>query len=1289
MSSALYVMVNGERRSLAGAQTTTTLLDWLRGDGLTGTKKGCNEGDCGACTVALVDAHPQTGARTFRAINACITLAPMMAGRELVTVEGLAARSADDVAQLHPVQDAMVRHHGSQCGFCTPGFAVSMFEGFYREACSSPAAVSDQLCGNLCRCTGYRPIRDAMADAITQRGAQWARTGEDPHLLTLRTKAAPLLAFDETREAARFVRPDTLAALLALIAEHPEAVLIAGATEIGVWLNKRGDRFPFLVSTEAVHALRTIEKREDAYIIGGAATLTELEEALGGEIPAIDAMLAVFASRQIRNRATLAGNLVTASPIGDMAPVLLALDARVVLASTAGERTLPLAGFFLAYRKTAMRTGELMRAIELPRPSAARDGLTRLIRATKVSKRRELDISIVAAAFCIGTDAHGIVRHARLAYGGVAAIPARARATEAALLGQRWGSEALEAVSRVLASEFTPLDDVRSGKEFRSGLVVALFEKLARDVSSTAHDGAIDYAVPGAFDASDSPAGVSRALAHESAIGHVTGASQYVDDVRLPQNALTLWPVSAKVAHGRVVRVDASAARAMPGIVAVLTAADIPGANDVGALRKDESLLADAEVMFHGHMVAVVVGADVNQCRAAAAAVVVEVEALPALLTIDDAIAATSFHTEPHTIRRGDVDVALASAPHRLRGRSVIGGQEHFYLETHAAYAERGDDDDVQVVSSTQHPSEIQAAVAHVLHLPRNKVVVTAPRMGGGFGGKETQGNTWAALVALAAWKTKRPVRVMLDRDIDMALTGKRHPFQAEWEVGFDAQGKLLGLRAKLFSNGGWSLDLSQSILDRALFHLDNSYYLPALEATGRVAKTHLVSNTAFRGFGGPQGMLVIEDVLDQIARTLGLAPEDVRERNLYRGDGETRTTHYGQLLEDDRIETLWRSLRKSAQLDARREALARWNAASPFVKRGLALTPVKFGISFTAGFLNQAGALLLVYRDGTVQVNHAGTEMGQGLHTKILGIAMRELGLPRDRVRAMKTATDKVPNTSPTAASAGADLNGAAVRNACEQLRERLAPVALKTIARIHGASHAAAYDESTLHFADGLIAPRGVPALAVPFETVVSDAYFAQVPLSVTGFYRTPALHYDAAKGRGKPFHYFALGAALAEVEVDGLSGMKRIVAVDILQDVGDSLHQNIDRGQIEGAFLQGVGWLTAEELLWDANGQLLSHSASTYQIPAFGDAPARFDVQLFPHATQSGVVHGSKAVGEPPLMLALSVREALRDAIAAFGAPGGCVALPSPLTHEVIWHAVQARLARTPVNLASAAE
>jgi xanthine dehydrogenase molybdopterin binding subunit len=640
------------------------------------------------------------------------------------------------------------------------------------------------------------------------------------------------------------------------------------------------------------------------------------------------------------------------------------------------------------------------------------------------------------------------------------------------------------------------------------------------------------------------------------------------------------------------------------------------------------------------------------------------------LLGVRAAMAAGSFHAPPHELVRGDVTAALAAAPHVLEGEFEFGGQEHFYLETQAAWAEAGEDGTMLVHSSTQHPSEIQNIVAEVLHVARHKVVVQSPRMGGGFGGKETQGNGPAAIVALAALKTGRPVRWQLDRDVDMTLTGKRHPFWAKFKVGYDGEGRLLGSQVELVSDGGWSMDLSQAICDRALFHLDNAYFIPAVRFTGRIAKTNVTSHTAFRGFGGPQGMLVVEEIVARVAGRLGLAPEVVRARNFYHGAGETNTTHYREDLGINRIQDVWNRVLTEASFAERRRAIAAWNAQSGRVKRGLAVTPVKFGISFTLTHYNQAGALVLIYPDGSVQVNHGGTEMGQGLNAKMLGVAMRELGVSAEKIRLMPTSTDKVPNTSPTAASSGADLNGAAVRNACEILRERLRPVA----AQLLGADEAEARE---LDFAGDAVTVRGQPARCVAFAAVCQRAYLERVSLSTTGFYKTPGIHWDWAKAAGRPFHYFSYGASVSEVEVDGYTGMHRVRRVDIVHDVGDSLNPGIDRGQIEGGFVQGMGWLTREELKWDAKGRLLTHSASTYQIPAFSDAPVEMNVTLLPMAAQPNTIHGSKAVGEPPLMLAFSVREAIRDAVAHFGAPGGEVLLASPATGEAIFAAVQTRL------------
>jgi xanthine dehydrogenase large subunit len=759
---------------------------------------------------------------------------------------------------------------------------------------------------------------------------------------------------------------------------------------------------------------------------------------------------------------------------------------------------------------------------------------------------------------------------------------------------------------------------------------------------------------------------------HESAEAHVTGRAVYTDDQVRPTGQLTAWPVLSAHAHARIVGVDPAAALAVPGVVAVLGPGDLPGANDPTGHAHDEELLPTVAVHHHGQPVTWVIAETDAAARAGAVAVVVEYEPLPAVLGIDAAEAAGSWLTAPQVMRTdGDVEAALAAAPHVLTGEVRCGAQDHFYLETQVAWAQIDAEGNVAVTSSTQHPSETQAVVARVLGVPRHRVVVTCPRMGGAFGGKESQANPVAAIAAVAAVRTGRPVRVRLKRDADMLATGKRHPFRGRYRVGFDGDGRLLALDADLVSDGGWSLDLSAPVNARAMFHVDNAYHYPALRVTGRVARTNTVSHTAFRGFGGPQGMLVGEDVVDRVARHLGLAPEVVRERNLYRPGRDL--THYGQRIPDDRLRVLWTRLATDARVSRRRHDLAAANARDPHVKRGLAMTPVKFGISFTKTQYNQAGAYVLIYLDGSVQVNHGGTEMGQGLHSKILEVAARTLGIGVERIRAMPTATDKVPNTSATAASSGTDLNGQAVRAACETLRDRLAGLARSLL----GAP------DADLTFAAGRVHVTGERGRGLPVDEVVAHAYESFVPLSAAGYYRTPGIGWDAATGRGRPFHYYAYGAAVSEVEVDGWTGEWRLRGVDILHDVGESLNPLVDRGQVEGGFVQGMGWLTTEECVWDADGRLRTHAPSTYKIPTIGEIPedvrVRFLSEVVPDMAQEGVVLGSKAVGEPPFMLALSVREALRDAVGAFaGADGAArrrVDLAAPATPEALLRAITA--------------
>ncbi|MFE1102408.1 xanthine dehydrogenase molybdopterin binding subunit [Nocardiopsis alba] len=759
---------------------------------------------------------------------------------------------------------------------------------------------------------------------------------------------------------------------------------------------------------------------------------------------------------------------------------------------------------------------------------------------------------------------------------------------------------------------------------------------------------------------------VGLSMPHESATLHVTGAALYTDDlVHRTKDVLHAYPVQVMTAHGRITALRTDAALAVPGVVRVLTGADVPGINDAG-MKHDEPLFPD-EVMFHGHAVAWVLGETLEAARLGAEAVEVEVEELPSLVTVREAIEADGFHGARPVLLSGDVDSGLADSAHVFSGEFSFSDQEHFYLETHAALAQVDEAGQVFVQSSTQHPSETQEIVAHVLGLHSHEVTVQCLRMGGGFGGKEMQPHGFAAIAALGAVLTGRPVRLRLDRTQDLTMSGKRHGFHAEWRIGFDDDGRIRALDATLTADGGWSLDLSEPVLARALCHIDNTYWIPNARVAGRIARTNKVSNTAFRGFGGPQGMLVIEDIMGRCAPLLGLDPMELRERNFYR---KGQSTPYGQpVVRPDRITAVWDRVKDDADLDGRRREIAAFNAAHPHTKRAIAVTGLKFGISFNLTAFNQGGALVLIYKDGSVLINHGGTEMGQGLHTKMLQVAATSLGVPLEKVRLAPTRTDKVPNTSATAASSGTDLNGAAVKNACEQLVERLSQVAATRLG----------VNPSDVRIVDGVARALGVDE-ELAWNDLVRTAYFQRVQLSAAGFYRTEGLHWDAKTFKGSPFKYFAHGAAATEVEVDGFTGAYRVRRVDIVHDVGDSLSPMIDIGQVEGGFVQGAGWLTLEDMRWDSGdgpnrGRLLTQAASTYKLPSFSEMPEEFNVKLLEDATEEGAVYGSKAVGEPPLMLAFSVREALRQAAAEFGSGGVGVELASPATPEAVYWAIQA--------------
>ncbi len=757
---------------------------------------------------------------------------------------------------------------------------------------------------------------------------------------------------------------------------------------------------------------------------------------------------------------------------------------------------------------------------------------------------------------------------------------------------------------------------------------------------------------------------VGQAKHHESAVGHVKGQAIYTDDQRLPTGLLYLWPVLSPYSKAKILKIDISQLNEIEGVVTVLTVEDIPGINNTGITKPDEVLLPVDEISYWGQPVVWVVAKTEMIAQKAAEKIKIDYEPLTPILTIQNAIENQSFHADKNVIRRGEPQTILQQCDYRLTGEIEINGQDHFYLETQVTWVIPTVEGHYQVYSSTQHPSETQAIISDVLAIPRNQIVVTCLRMGGGFGGKESQASPAAAIAALAAQKTGSPARVRLKRDQDMITTGKRHPFLGKYQIGFNENGEILALDLDLYSDGGWSVDLSFPILQRAMFHIDNCYYIPNLEVRGWVAKTNKVSNTAFRGFGGPQGMAIIEDIIDQIARTLKLPPELIRERNFYHGEGETNTTHYGQEIFDNRILKIWNEVKKVSNFEQRKTEIQQFNQNNTYQKRGLAITPVKFGISFTKTEYNQAGAFILIYLDGSIQLNHGGTEMGQGLHTKMLQVAAESLGVKIERFRVMPTSTDKVPNTSATAASSGSDLNGQAVKNACETLKNRLAEVAAKLLNL---------YAPEELIFENDLIYCKSYPSQNITFDEVLKQAYNERISLSATGYYRTPNIYYDAKLGKGRPFYYYAYGAAVSEVEIDRFTGTFKLRQVDIVHDVGESLNPLIDRGQIEGGFVQGMGWLTMEELVWDEQGRLRTFAPSTYKIPTIKEVPKNFNVHLLKRAAQDGVIYGSKAVGEPPFMLAISVREAIKDAIAAFN-PSTPISLASPATPEAILNAIE---------------
>ncbi|OXV09359.1 hypothetical protein Egran_02885 [Elaphomyces granulatus] len=1286
--------LNGTRVILNDVDPEITLLEYLRGIGLTGTKLGCAEGGCGACTVVVSHLNLTTKRLHHASVNACLAPLVSVDGKHVITVEGIG-----DVKNPHAVQQRIAVGNGSQCGFCTPGIVMSLYALLRNDPDPSPLAVEEAFDGNLCRCTGYRPILDAAQSfsSVTNGGKAHANGGTggccqngsttngassevtnlpspefipcrpDTELIfppALRKHEFKPLTFGNKRK--RWYRPVNLQQLLEIKSVYPAAKLIGGSTETQIEIKFKAAQYNPSVYVGDIPELREYSFTDDHLELGANVSLTDLEHIcddalerygpMGGQpFTAIKKQLRYFAGRQIRNVASPAGNLATASPISDLNPVFVATNTVLVAKSMTQETEIPMGQFFKGYRATALPPDAVIAGLRIP---AGQPG--EFLRAYKQSKRKDDDIAIVNAALRVSLSESNVVTSANLVYGGMAIMTVSAKSAEQYIVGKKYTDPTtLEGVMNCLEKDFDLKFGVPGGMAtYRKTLALSFFYRFYHDVLSNLEvketdidqdiideiergisSGMKDHDVSVAYQQNI----LGKPAPHVSALKQCTGQAQYTDDIPTYRNELYGCMVLSTKAHGKIINVDVEAALNIPGIYEYVDHRDLPtpDANWWGAPNRDEAFFAVDKVTTAGQPIGMILASSARVAEAGSRAVKIEYEELPAVLTIEEAIEVDSYFNHFPFIKNGDIDIGFQEADHIITGVTRMGGQEHFYLETQACLAiPKPEDGEMEIWSSTQNPTETQAYIAQVTGVAANKIVSRVKRLGGGFGGKETRSIQLAAICATAAAKVRRPVRYMLNRDEDIATSGQRHPFLCKWKVGVNKEGKLLALDADVFANGGHTQDLSGAVAERSLTHMDGVYNIPNVHVRGRVCKTNTVSNTAFRGFGGPQGMFFAESFMSEIADHLDIPVEDLRMINMYKpGD----STHFRQELNDWHVPLMYKQVMEESTYMERRNAVSEYNKTHKWSKRGMAIIPTKFGISFTALFLNQAGALVHIYHDGSVLVAHGGTEMGQGLHTKMTMIAAEALQVPLSDVFISETATNIVANTSSTAASASSDLNGYAVYNACQQLNERLHP-----------------YREKM---------PNAT------MKELAHTAYFDRVNLSANGFYRTPDIGYVWGENKGQMYFYFTQGVTAAEVQIDTLTGDWTPLRADIKMDVGRSINPSIDYGQIEGAFIQGQGLFTTEESLWHrASGQIFTKGPGNYKIPGFRDIPQIFNVSLLKDVEWANLrtIQRSRGVGEPPLFMGSAVFFAIRDALKAARSQWGVeevLQLQSPATPERI--------------------
>uniref|UniRef100_A0A8D0AQ31 Aldehyde oxidase 1 n=1 Tax=Sander lucioperca TaxID=283035 RepID=A0A8D0AQ31_SANLU len=1248
----LCFFINGKKVTVSHADPETTLLSFLREElRLTGTKYGCGGGGCGACTVMVSHYRPATKTITHYSANACLLPLCQLHGAAVTTVEGVGSTRT----RIHPVQERIAKAHGSQCGFCSPGMVMSVYTLLRNRPQPAMDDITHALQGNLCRCTGYRPIIDGCRTFCQEKPELFDKreflpldpTQEliFPPELILRAETAPPQTLTFRGERMMWVSPTSLEELVQLKARNPEAPLVIGNTNIGPDIKFKGILHPLIISPTRVLDLFEVTQTPHGVWVGAGCSLTEVCSLLEKLLPqfpeektevfrALSQQLGKVGSLQIRN-------VAVSRPHSQ--------EGRLPLHR--GRREVPLnQDFFVSFGKTILKPEEIVVSVFIP---FSRKG--ELVRAYRQAPRKESSFCTVTSGMRVFfSQGSSVVQDLSIYYGGMGPTTVSATQTCTSVSFRPWDDETLQRAYDVLLDELVLPPSAPGGKvEFRRSLTLSFLFKfnlernrvknkpkvpskdtflLSRKQSLLPVNNPLLPLQHVPKDQRDQDP-VGRPIMHRSAISQATGEAVYCDDIPRTDGELFLALVTSSRAHAKITGLDVSQALRLPGVVDVITAKDVPGQKVLSV-----PLGVFLQVSCVGQMICAVVADTRAHAKRGAAAVKIGYEDLPEpLFTVEEASEKSSFFEPRRMIEKGNVAEAFKTVDHVHQGEFRMGGQEHFYMETQSMLVVPvGEETEFNAYVSTQWPTGTQDAIAEALGIPSNRVTCHVKRIGGAFGGKVVKTATLACITAVAAWKTNCAVRCVLERGEDMLISGARHPVLGKYKVGFMNDGRIMAADMQYYTNAGNTVDESPLVVDKILLHIDNAYNIPNLRGRGAACRTNLPSNTAFRGFGVPQSIMVLENMLNDVAMVLGRpADQVIREINMYQGPS---VTHYGLEFSPENLWRCWDQCKEKSDYAARRRAADRFNQDNCWKKRGLAIVPIKYGIAFAESFLNQAAALVHVYKDGSVLVSHGGTEMGQGLHTKMQQVASRELGIPPSKIYISETSTNTVPNTCPSAASYGTDANGMAVRNACQTLYQRLEPIRQKN--------------------------PKG------SWESWVKAAFLDKISLSATGFYRGPDLYMDWDKMAGRPYAYFTFGACFCEVELDCLTGDYRAVRTDIVMDIGRSVNPSMDIGQIEGAFLQGLGLYTLEELKFSPSGLLYTRGPSQYKIPAVCDVPLRFNVYLLPDSHNPHAIYSSKGIGEPSLFLGSSVFFAIKDAVAAARSESGLVGpfpLDSPATPE----------------------